>query len=119
MSKSSLMPSTAMSPELEELLAETAGADIPIEMRDLSSLLQAISKELVAGDPKFISGAAAGDFALPRNEERILVKGAVGYSFLNRRGVRVGYPRIQARPRRLRPPTTTTKPHNAVWHKKG
>ena len=52
MTTTNLMSSTAMSPELEELLAETAGADIPVEMRDLSSLLQAISKELVAGDPR-------------------------------------------------------------------
>jgi hypothetical protein len=30
MTTTSLMSSTAISPELEELLAETAGADIPI-----------------------------------------------------------------------------------------
>jgi hypothetical protein len=117
MTTSNLMSSTAMSPELEELLAETAGADIPVEMRDLSSLLQAISKELVAGDPKFISGAAAGDFALPRNEERILVKGAVGYSFLIL-DASVGFP--EYRPNRGGfVEMHDTKPRNAVWHKKG
>ena len=117
MTTTNLMSSTAMSPELEELLAETAGADIPVEMRDLSSLLQAISKELVAGDPKFIPKATAGDFALPRNEERILVKGAVGYSFLNLEAS-VGYPEYKFnRGGFVRP--HDTKPHNAVWHKKG
>ena len=80
MTTTSFMSSTAISPEEEELLAETAAADLPMEMQDLSSLLQAISKELVAGDPKeFIPRAGDGwGLSLPRNDERILVKGAVG-----------------------------------------
>jgi hypothetical protein len=117
MTTSNLMSSTAMSPELEELLSETAGADILVEMRDLSSLLQAISKELVAGDPKFIPKAAAGDFALPRNEERILVKGAVGYSYLILEAS-VGFPEYLPDRRGFVGPHDT-KPRNAVWHRKG
>ena len=117
MTTTSLMSSTAISPELEELLAETAGADIPIEMRDLSPLLQAISKELAVGDPKRIFGAEAGDFALPRNEERILVKGAVGYSFLIL-DAWIGWPEyLPNRGGFVKP--HDAKPHNAVWHKKG
>ena len=117
MTTTSLMSSTAISPELEELLAETAGADIPIEMRDLSPLLQAISKELAVGDPKRILGAEAGDFALPRNEERILVKGAVGYSYLSL-DAWIGWPEyLPNRGGFVKP--HDAKPHNAVWHKKG
>ena len=117
MTTTNLMSSTAMSPELEELLAETAGADIPVEMRDLSSLLQAISKELVAGDPKFIPGARAGDLLLPRNGERILVKGAVGYAFLDRRRVRPGV--LNTNNRGGFVAARSQKPHDAVWYEKG
>ena len=88
MSKSSLMSSTALlSEEDRALLNETAAPDLPTEMKNLIVHVQAISKELVAGDPKeFIPRAGehvvAGDFLLPHNGERILVKGAVGYDFL-------------------------------------
>ena len=83
MSKSSLMSSTALlSEEDRALLNETAAPDLPAEMKNLIVHVQAISKELVAGDPKeFIPRAGehvAGDFLLPHNGERILVKGAVG-----------------------------------------
>jgi hypothetical protein len=117
MTKSSLMSSTALSQDLEELLAETAGADIPVETRDLSSLVQAISKELVVGDPRYVPGAAAGDFILPRKEERIPVKGEVGYSFLIL-DTTIGFP--EYRPDRGGfVQMHDEKPRNAVWHKKG
>ena len=117
MTTSNLMSSTAMTQELQELLDETAGADIPVEMRDLSSLLQAISKELVAGDAKEIVGAAAGDFSLPRNGERILVKGQVGYPFLIL-DAWIGWPEYLPNRGGFVGPHDA-KPRNAVWHKKG
>ena len=65
----------------------------------------------------FIPKAAAGDFALPRNEERILVKGAVGYSFLIFEAS-VGFPEYKPNRGGFERPHDA-RPHNAVWHKKG
>jgi hypothetical protein len=69
-------------PELRELLAETSAPDLPVEMKDLSALIQTNSLELVAGDAKEFPGAAPGDHVLPRDGERILIKGSTGYRYM-------------------------------------
>ena len=91
MSKSSLMSSTALlSEEDRALLNETSAPDLPTEMKNLIVHVQANSPELVAGDAKELSlSAFAGDWLLPRDGGRILVKGAVGYEFLVVAGDRV------------------------------
>ena len=58
-------------------------------MKNLIVHLQSNSPELVAGDAKEFPGAFAGDWLLPRDGGRILVKGAVGYEFLVVAGDRV------------------------------
>jgi hypothetical protein len=76
-----------------------------------------VSKEVAAGDPKEIVGAVAGDFVLPRNGERILVKAQVGYPFLILTAW-IGWPEyLPARGGFVAP--HETKPRNAVWHKAG
>jgi hypothetical protein len=89
MVKSSLMSSTALSEEDRALLNETSAPDLPTEMKNLIVHLQSNSPELVAGDAKEFPGAFAGDWLLPRDGGRILVKGAVGYEFLVVAGDRV------------------------------
>jgi hypothetical protein len=117
MTTSNLMSSTAMTQDLQELLDETAAPDIAVEMQDLSTLIQAISKELVADDPKKIDGAAAGDFALPRNGERILVKGQIGYPFIIL-DAWIGWPEYLPNRGGFVAPHDA-KPRNAVWFNKG
>ena len=51
-------------------------------MKDLSALIQTNSLELVAGDAKEFPGAAPGDHVLPRDGERILIKGSTGYRYM-------------------------------------
>jgi hypothetical protein len=83
MSKSNLMSSTRLlTPDLRELLAETSAPDLPVEMKDLSALIQTNSLELVAGDAKEFPGAAPGDHVLPCGGERVLIKGSTGYRFM-------------------------------------
>ena len=83
MTTSSLMSSTALlSEEDRALLNETSAPDLPAEMKNLILHMQANSPELVAGDAKEFPGAFAGDWVLPRDGERILVKDGTGYEFL-------------------------------------
>ena len=123
MSKSSLMSSTALlSEEDRALLNETAAPDLPSEMKNLIVHVQAISKELVAGDPKeFIPRAGehvvAGDFLLPHNGEPILVKGAVGYDFLVVAGDRAFVEYKQARGGWVA--DHLEKPNDATWFERG
>ena len=123
MSKSSLMSSTALlSEEDRALLNETAAPDLPTEMKNLIVHVQAISKELVAGDPKeFIPRAGehvvAGDFLLPHNGERILVKGAVGYDFLVVAGDRAFVEYKPARGGWVA--DHLEKPNDATWFERG
>jgi hypothetical protein len=80
---SHLMSSTArLSEEDRALLNETSAPDLASEMRNLILPLQANSPELVAGDAKEFPGALAGDWLLPRDGERVRVKGGTGYEFL-------------------------------------
>ena len=122
MSKSSLMSSTALlSEEDRALLNETSAPDLPSEMKNLIVHVQANSPELVAGDPKEYVGpsgerAFAGDWLLPRDGGRILVKGAVGYEFLVVAGDRVFVEYKQARGGWVA--DHLEKPNDAIWFEK-
>ena len=122
MSKSSLMSSTALlSEEDRALLDETSAPDLPSEMKNLIVHVQANSPELVAGDPKEYVGpsgerAFAGDWLLPRDGGRILVKGAVGYEFLVVAGDRVFVEYKQARGGWVA--DHLEKPNDAIWFEK-
>jgi hypothetical protein len=119
MVKSSLMSSTALlSDEDRALLNETAAPDLPSEMKNLIGLVQAISSELISGDPKEFIGpsgarAAAGDWLLPRDGERVLVKGGVGFEFIVVAGEVIYVEYKQARGGWVT--NHLEKPANATW----
>jgi hypothetical protein len=122
MSKSSLMSPTALlSEEDRALLNETSAPDLPSEMKNLIVHVQANSPELVAGDPKeYVSPsgerAFAGDWLLPRDGGRILVKGATGYEFLVVAGDRVF---VEYKPARSGwVADHLEKPNDATWFEK-
>ena len=80
MNTSSLKASTAaFTPEDLAMLGETSGSDLPAGFVDLIKLMQGMSREMAPGDAKYIPGAALGDYIIPRLDEQILAKGAVGY----------------------------------------
>ena len=64
------------------MLAETAGDDMPPGFADLIQLLQGMSRAMSPDDANHVDGAALGDFVIPRQDEQILVKGSLGYTFL-------------------------------------
>ena len=74
--------STFLTPEDLALLAETAGDDLPPGLADLIKLMQGMSAEMAPTHTKYVDGAALGDFVIPRQDEQLLVKGAIGYAYL-------------------------------------
>ena len=118
MVKSSLMSPTALlSEEDRALLNETSAPDLPTEMKNLIVHVQANSPELVAGDAKEFPGAFAGDWLLPRDGGRILVKGAVGYEFLVVAGDRAFVEYKPARAGWVK--DHLEKPSDASWFERG
>jgi hypothetical protein len=113
MSTSSLMSSTALTPEDRALLAETAAPDLPPALTGLIALMQPTSPELVRDDPKEVRGAAVGDFIVPHAGERMPFKGSTGYTFLII-GAERGFPEYwPARGGFIAP--HDTKPDDARW----
>ena len=82
-------------------------------MKNLIVHLQSNSPELVAGDAKEFPGAFAGDWLLPRDNGRILAKGATGYEFLVVAGDRVYVEYKPARGGWVK--NHLEKPSNASW----
>lgn len=82
MNTAALKSSSFLTPEDLALLAETAGDDLPSGLVGLIKLMQGMSAEMAPTHTKYVDGAALGDFVIPRQDEQLLVKGAIGYSYL-------------------------------------
>ena len=112
----SSLKSSSLTAADKALLAETAGDDLPPGLADLIKLMQGMSAEMAPSHTKYVDGAALGDFVIPRQDEQLLVKGAIGYAFIIV-GAECHWPEyLQARGGFVAP--HDTKPPNARWLKK-